>query len=140
MNSQQIATFIQANKGTNIQIQHNNNTVAKNCEITADIYKGLTVHDTFPNEKIDGMFFEHASQTIMFGMKFPIDVIFLSDSLKATIVKPDLQPANHGDELTDHNSITATPDSKYVLELPTGSIKKFNILLGNQFQLIPLQN
>lgn len=78
------------------------------------------------HENIASVIFETRFGIHTFGLKFPIDVLILDSQKRVVVLKESLSP----------NSIFLwNPRYKIVLELPAGTIKKYNIRKGTKIQL-----
>lgn len=131
------AQNIERFRGQMLMVKLRGMLISSKCEFTLDVQNGLTVHDTFPNLKLDAMFFDEAGTTTMFGMKYPVDVLYLDSKFKVLVRQEYVQPAKWGDQLTAYNSVRPVQYSRFVLELPAGSLSKYNIRLGDSFELYP---
>jgi uncharacterized membrane protein (UPF0127 family) len=60
----------------------------------------------------------------MKDMKFPIDVLWISDALKVSDIVENMQPSSYPYDYLPH-----TP-ARYVLEVPVGTVKKNGIAVG----------
>lgn len=62
-----------------------------------------------------------------FGLRFSLDVLILDSQEKVAVVKESLSP---------NRIFLWNPRYKIVLELPVGTIKKYNIKKGTQIELL----
>ena len=86
--------------------------------------KGLLFKKSISED--EGMLISPCSQIHTFGMKFPIDVIFLSGDFTVLEVLKNIFP----------NKISRyIPESKYVLELAAGAAEKNSISKGQNLVL-----
>ena len=84
---------------------------------------GLTICNNF--EDFDGFLIENCKIIHSFFMRFSFDVIFLNAEFEVIAMYLDFKPFRVSKYVKK---------SKYVLELPKGSIKKFNICLKNKLE------
>ncbi len=83
---------------------------------------GLIILNNFKN--FDGLLFENCKIIHSFFMSFSFDAIFLDADLKAIGLYSDFKPFRVSKYFKK---------AKYVLELPKGSIKKFEINIRDKF-------
>jgi uncharacterized membrane protein (UPF0127 family) len=81
---------------------------------------GLLKHSKL--EPGDGLWIAPSEGVHTFGMKFPIDVVFLSKSKKVLKVRPNMVRARIALSLRAHS----------VLELPAGTLESTGTLAGDQ--------
>jgi len=62
-----------------------------------------------------------------FGMKFPIDAIFLDRDFRVLSIHPDLKPG----------AMASNRKARYVLELKAGETARYNIQIGEQLVIDP---
>jgi len=72
----------------------------------------------------EGMLLSPCSSIHCFGMKFPIDVIFLDRNYNIVDLKRDMRPGSHA----------SCKKARYVLELKAGEIEKHNLQIGQQLE------
>ena len=88
---------------------------------------GLTILNNFEN--FDGFFIENCKIIHSFFMRFSFDVIFLDKDYTVIAMNSAFEP----------NRISKFhKKSKYVLELPKGTIKKLKINLFDKFEVYDL--
>jgi uncharacterized membrane protein (UPF0127 family) len=63
----------------------------------------------------------------MKDMNYPIDIVWLNDSQKVVYITKDAQPSSYPNTLFQPDK-----DSRYVIELPAGTIEKTGIKIGAQ--------
>ena len=85
---------------------------------------GLTICNNFKD--FDGLFLENCKIIHSFFMRFSFDVIFLNADFQVISMYSDFRPFRVSKYIKK---------SKYVLELPNGSIKKFGINLHDKFEV-----
>jgi uncharacterized membrane protein (UPF0127 family) len=73
----------------------------------------------------EGLLFDRCYGIHTFGMRFPIDVVFLDKEYKVIRTVPALPPFR----------TCAVPHAIYVLELPAGSIERTGTQAGDQIQV-----
>lgn len=76
------------------------------------------------------MWFDRCSSVHMFGMKFPLDIIFLDQNNTVVKIVEDLKPWR----------IANSRDAKTVVEVQSGICSKKKISMGDQLSLIPEAN
>jgi|SRR3989344_4867885 len=76
-------------------------------------------------ENLAPIIFETRFGIHTFGLKFPIDVLILDSKKKVVVLKEVLSP---------NKIFLWNPVYKIVLELPAGTIKKYNIRKGTKIQ------
>lgn len=84
---------------------------------------GLTILNNF--EDFDGLLFENCKIIHSFFMRFSFDAIFLDADFKVIGLYSDFKPFRISRYFKK---------AKYVLELPKGSIKKFEINIRDKFE------
>ena len=84
---------------------------------------GLTFLNNF--EDFDGLLIENCKIIHSFFMRFSFDVLFLNSDYKVIAMYPDFKPFR----ISKHHKKT-----KYVLELPSGTIKRYKINLSEQLK------
>jgi len=89
--------------------------------------RGLLQHESL--EEGDGLWIAPCEAVHCFGMKFTIDVIYLSKDKKVLKLRPNLK----------RNRISFCLTARSVLELPAGMIEKTGTQVGDQldFEKIP---
>lgn len=65
----------------------------------------------------------------MFGMRFPIDVLYVGGDDRVVRIQESLKPWRIGP--------LYTRGAKYVIELPTGTIRETGTQAGDQLRLVP---
>lgn len=97
----------------------------------ADLQKGLSGRGSMPANQ--GMLFLFPNKGDypfwMKDMEFPLDIIYISDNKVVTIYEEVPSPLYPNENLTVYRS--KVPANK-VLELNAGSVKKFNIKVGDE--------
>ncbi|NMC27672.1 MAG: DUF192 domain-containing protein [Syntrophomonadaceae bacterium] len=77
----------------------------------------------------EGMLLSPCSSIHCFGMKFPIDVIFLDHNYYIVDLERDMQPGSHA----------SCRKARFVLELKAGEIEKHNLQIGQQLEFSPIE-
>ncbi len=72
----------------------------------------------------EGILLSPCSSIHCFGMKFPIDVIFLDRNYYIVDLKGDMQPGSHA----------SCRKARFVLELKAGEIEKHDLQIGQQLE------
>lgn len=97
----------------------------------AELAKGLSGVESLPIN--GGMLFDFQSDDTwgiwMKDMLIPIDVIWLDSTKQVVYIKQELSP-----ELGETQTFSPKKSSRYVLELPAGSVKKAGIKVGMKAQ------
>jgi uncharacterized protein len=65
----------------------------------------------------------------MRGMNFPIDVLWLDEERNITDIKTNIQPAKN---FFDFSTYSPNHEAKYVIELPSGFVKKNKVKTSTQ--------
>ena len=89
---------------------------------------GLTILNNF--EDFDGLLIENCKIIHSFFMRFSFDVLFLDKDLRVIAMYCDFKPFR----ISKFHTRT-----KYVLELPEGTIKKLKINLFDKFEVSNLE-
>lgn len=77
--------------------------------------------------ELNGLLLSNTNSVHTFFVKFPLDLVFLDKGMRVLQLTHNLKP------------LRISPivwQAKYVLEMPTGSIEKFSIEVGNQIDLV----
>jgi len=74
----------------------------------------------------DGLWIRPCRQVHMFGMRYPIDVVFVDDAHRVVGLTSDLQPGRISPKI---------PGASSVLELPVGTIARTGLALGAQLAI-----
>ena len=90
---------------------------------------GLTICNNFKN--FDGFFMENCKIIHSFFMRFSFDAVFLDADFQVIAIYSDFKPFRISKYIKK---------SKYVLELPKGSVKNFEINLHDKLEVITKQN
>ena len=85
---------------------------------------GLTILNNFKD--FDGFLLENCKIIHSFFMRFSFDAVFLDKDLKVIALYSEFKPFRVSKYFKK---------AKYVLELPKGSIKKFDINIYNKFEV-----
>lgn len=85
---------------------------------------GLTILNNF--DTFDGYLIKNCQIIHSFFMKFSFDAVFLDKDFQVVALHPEFKPFRISKFIKK---------SKYVLELPEGSIKKFEINLRDKFEV-----
>jgi len=85
--------------------------------------KGLLGKSSMTNE--EGVLFYHCSSIHMIGMKFPIDVVYLNNSLEIVKLVESIKPWQ----------VSFCHSAVHTLELASGSISKSKLKLGEKLQI-----
>lgn len=72
----------------------------------------------------EGILLSPCSSIHCFGMKFPIDVIFLDRNYNVVDLKRNMQPGSHA----------SCRKARFVLELKAGEIEKHKLQIGQQLE------
>ncbi|MCO7223835.1 DUF192 domain-containing protein [Pleionea sp. CnH1-48] len=70
----------------------------------------------------EGMFFKDCASIHMFGMKIPLDIVFLNEEYEVVKVVESLQPYR----------MAASKNAKHVIEFKDGFVKSQNIVFGEK--------
>jgi len=73
----------------------------------------------------EGLLITRCNQVHMFGMRFPIDIIFLSADERVLDCIPELKPWCFSRKVSG---------AAKILELPAGKLKSHNLILGDRLQ------
>ena len=74
----------------------------------------------------DGLWIRPCRQVHMFGMRYPIDVVFVDDAHRVVGLTSDLQPGRVSPKF---------PGASSVLELPAGTIARTGLAVGAQLTI-----
>jgi uncharacterized membrane protein (UPF0127 family) len=74
----------------------------------------------------DGLWIRPCRQVHMFGMRYPIDVVFVDDAQRVVGLASDLQPGRVSPKFAGATS---------VLELPAGTIARTGVAVGTQLTI-----
>lgn len=73
----------------------------------------------------EGLLLSPCSSIHCFGMRFPIDAIFLDKQYRVVAVHPDMKPG----------AMASHRQARYVLELKAGDAERHGIEIGEQLQV-----
>jgi uncharacterized protein len=76
----------------------------------------------------DGLWIRPCRQVHMFGMRYPVDVVFLDAALRVVGVVERLAPGRVSPRM---------PAASSVIELPAGTVARFGLAPGTRLQIAP---
>ena len=98
--------------------------------------KGLSGIDSIPEDGMIFFFFEPATFSFwMKDMRFPIDIIWVSDDNKVSGIEENVPVAEEGISDLDLPKYFSKPNTKIVIELNAGDAKKYGITEGSVFEI-----
>ena len=89
--------------------------------------RGLMFESSLPEG--NGLVIDPCSSIHMFGMRFPLDVLYVDRHDRVVRVQEGIKPWRIGP--------LHTPDARYVIELPVGTIARTGTRPGDQLLLTP---
>lgn len=100
----------------------------------AELQKGLSGTDSLPTgQAMLFVFSDDAKWTMwMKDMKYPIDIVWLDANANVVYTVKKAQPSSYP------KTFGPVTDSRYVIELPSGTIEQTGISIGDKAQLLSI--
>lgn len=109
----------------NLVRRKNNQIIVSNLKVAHSFFaraKGLLGLKNLENQ--EGLWIERCNSIHTWFMKFSIDCVFVDKTLKTVFVRKNIQPWGF---------VWPIWSARSVFELPSGTIEKYNIQIGDEF-------
>jgi len=108
------------------QVYHYNELIAERIGLASGFFprlRGLLGRKSL--DEGEGLLLSPCSSIHCFGMRFPIDAIFLDKQYRVVAVHPDMKPG----------AMASHRQARYVLELKAGEAERHNLEVGEQLRI-----